>query len=225
MLSAPILKKIAPRGKPDLFDALINQEPTLVTKYGIDTPLRMSHFLAQTAHESGGFRTIVENLNYKVEALADVFGDRITDEQAEQFGRDDDTGQAANQAAIADIVYGGDWGEENLGNTEPGDGSKFLGRGLIQITGRSNYTRLADALGKSLDDTIAYLLTPAGAVESAAWFWKSHKLNERADRNDIEAVTKIINPALKGLTEREGFLTLARANLPDDVANTGTQTA
>jgi putative chitinase len=145
MASLAQLQKLAPGGKPEILGAIAELAPVLAEKYGINTPLRMAHFLAQTAHESGEFKVVEENLNYKTTALTAMFGSRITAEQAGKVGRNDATGQKADQAAIANIIYGGAWGAKNLGNTEEGDGTKFKGRGVIQLTGRANYTAFAKA--------------------------------------------------------------------------------
>jgi putative chitinase len=218
ILTQEILKKIAPGARADVVAALLKQETALSEKYSIDTVLRMAHFLAQTAQESAGFTATQENLNYRVQALKATFGSRITAAQAARVGRNDATGQKANQAAIADIVYGGAWGAKNLGNTQSGDGSKFIGRGLIQITGRSNYIAAAKVIRKSLDDVIAYLETPDGAVESAAWFWNSHKLNDLADDKDIDQITKVITGGDIGLADRKNYLKRATAALPAGLA-------
>jgi putative chitinase len=225
MLTQEILNKIAPDAKPDLVAALLEQEPVLNAKYAIDTPLRMAHFLAQTGHESGGFRTIVENLNYRVQALTATFGSRITAAQAAQYGRNDATGQKANQTAIADIVYGGAWGAKNLGNTQPGDGARFIGRGLIQITGRSNYTAASKVVDKALDETVTYFATPDGAVESAAWFWTARNLNALADDDDIVRITRAINGGTNGMDDRRAYLARAKAALPMSPSDTSQQVA
>jgi putative chitinase len=218
MLTREIVTQIAPGAKADVVAALLQQEPVLNGKYAINTALRMAHFLAQTGHESAGFTAIVENLNYRVQALTATFGSRITPDQAARYGRNDATGQKANQTEIANIVYGGPWGAKNLGNTQPGDGSKFLGRGLIQVTGRSNYTAAAAVIGKSLDDTVTYFATPDGAVESAAWFWTAHKLNDLADDDNIQQITRVINGGTAGLDDRQAYLARARAALGVDTA-------
>lgn len=213
MLTQEILNQIAPRAKPEVAAALLPQEPVLNQKYAINTPLRMAHFLAQTGHESAGFTAIVENLNYRVQALTATFGSRITAEQAARHGRNDASGQKANQAEIANVVYGGAWGVKNLGNTQPGDGSAFIGRGLIQVTGRANYTAAAAVIGKPLDEAVAYFTTPDGAVESAAWFWSARKLNALADADDVERITRVINGGTFGLAERRELLARAKAAL------------
>jgi putative chitinase len=207
------LQKLAPGGKPEILGAIAELAPVLAEKYGINTPLRMAHFLAQTAHESGEFKVVEENLNYKTTALTAMFGSRITAEQAGKVGRNDATGQKADQAAIANIIYGGAWGAKNLGNTEEGDGAKFKGRGVIQLTGRANYTSFAKAKGISVDEAAEYLKTPQGAVESAAWFWSSRGLNALADSDDITAVTKKVNGGTLGIDHRTELLNKAKSVL------------
>jgi putative chitinase len=207
------LQKLAPGGKPEILGAIAELAPVLAEKYGINTPLRMAHFLAQTAHESGEFKVVEENLNYKTTALTAMFGSRITAEQAGKVGRNDATGQKADQAAIANIIYGGAWGAKNLGNTDEGDGAKFKGRGVIQLTGRANYTAFAKAKGISVDEAAEYLKTPQGAVESAAWFWSSRGLNALADSDDITAVTKKVNGGTLGIDHRTELLNKAKSVL------------
>lgn len=214
MLTDAILKQIAPNARQDIVDALIAQEPVLIATYAINSARRLAHFLAQTAHESGGFRTIVENLNYSVQALTSLFGTaRISAGQAAQFGRNDAIHQPANQQAIANTIYGGTWGARNLGNTDAGDGWTFRGRGLIQVTGRSNYAAFAKSLSKTLDEAVNELETPAGAVISAGWFWDAHKLNPIADTDNITNVTHPINAGLAGLADRQRYLDAAKAAL------------
>jgi len=119
--------------------------------YGIDTPQRQAGFLSQIGHESGGLSILTENLNYRVEALMSMFGrHRISEADCKKYGRTKD--QPADQERIANLIYGGDWGVKNLGNTEPGDGWKYRGRGLKQLTGRDNYKRCGQALGVTLVD-------------------------------------------------------------------------
>lgn len=168
----------------------------------INTPRRMSHFIAQVGHESGGFARVVENLNYKVEALLSLFGrHRISEADARKYGRIDGK-QAANQEAIANCIYGGAWGGKNLGNTQPGDGWKFRGRSLIQVTGRSNYEACGKALGLDLINHPELLERPENAARAAAWFWSSKGLNKLADNDNIKAITAVINGGDNGLTDR-----------------------
>lgn len=200
-----------PRARPDIVDAMDHMAQILFDRYSINTRLRWAHFIAQTGHESGHFTTIQENLNYRNTALTAMFGSRITVEQANRVGRIEEPTtrkilQAANQTEIANIIYGGEWGRKNLGNDQPGDGSKYIGRGLIQLTGKSNYTQFAKFKDQPVDKIVEYLKTPWGAVESAAWFWLSRKLNEHADKDDVVTITRIINGGYNHLTERRKLL-------------------
>ena len=173
--------------------------------YEIITLHRVAQWLAQMGHESGDLRTTTENLNYRVSALTNMFGNRISTSDAARWGRNDQTGQRANQEQIANIIYGGEWGRRNLGNTQPGDGWKFRGRGLIQITGRHNYATCSLALygNTILLDEPEILAEPDGAVRSACWFWNTRKLNVPADAQDTRTVTKIINGGVTSLPDRQ----------------------
>lgn len=169
---------------------------------GITTPRREAHFLAQVGHESAGFTVVLENLNYKVEALLAKFSrSRISEADARKYGRIDGK-QPANQEGIANCIYGGAWGATNLGNTQPGDGWKFRGRGLMQITGRANYAACGKALGIDLLASPELLEQPATAARAAAWFWTSRGLNALADADDIAGITRKINGGTNGLDDR-----------------------
>lgn len=173
----------------------------------IDTPLRQAHFLAQIAVESAGFTRVRESLNYSVAGLLDVFGrHRISADDCERYGRT--PAHPANQPAIAERIYGGDWGRKNLGNTQPGDGALFIGRGLKQLTGRANYRACSrDLHGDDRLLTHPELLEePEAAAESAVWFWASHQLNRLADADNISAVTSVVNGGQNGLTDRKAWL-------------------
>lgn len=159
--------------------------------YDITTPHRIAAFLAQCAHESGGFTAIKENLNYRAETLSKVWPRLFPADIAQQY--------AHNQVAIANRAYGGRMGN---GDESSGDGFKFCGRGLIQITGRSNYQAFSDSLQMSIDDAPAYLATFEGAVQSACWFWEANNLNALADKGDILTLTKKINGGTLGLDDR-----------------------
>lgn len=169
---------------------------TLLKKNGINTPLRLAHFFAQADHESG-LKPKVENLNYSVLGLIDTFGSkRISHTQAYEYGRS--ANHSANQQAIANIVYGGTWGRENLGNTQPGDGWKYRGRGIFQVTGRSNYMQLT-AWAKSKGIQADYvenpdlLLNESDSIIAAVWYWNTRGLSMYADKDDVYSVSKIIN--------------------------------
>lgn len=150
-------------------------------------------FIAQIGHESGEFQHIVENLNYSAQGLRTTFPKYYGSVKAAQP-------HARQPAKIANYVY-----QNRMGNgpEASGDGWKFRGRGLIQITGRNNYTALAKAIGKSLDETIKYLETPDGAVVSAAWFWKVNGLRALSNPSEFTALTKRINGGINGLEHRK----------------------
>ena len=169
--------------------------------YEITTPRRIAGFLSQIAHESGKLETLEESLNYSADALIEKFGrHRISIADAKRYGRA--PGQRANQEAIANALYGGEWGRKNLGNFVHGDGWRFRGRGLKQLTGRTNYDKCGAAIGEDLLSYPDRLLLPVNAALSAGWFWKSNGLNEIADRGDVRQMTKVINGGTIGLPER-----------------------
>lgn len=169
--------------------------------FDITSPKRIVGFLSQIGHESQGLRKLEESLNYSTERLLAMFGPhRITVEQARKFGRR--PGQAANPEGIANAVYGGEWGRQNLGNTQPGDGYRYRGRGLKQLTGRRNYQRCGLALNEDFVNHPERLLMPVNAALSAGWFWESHGLNKAADRGDVIGMTRIINGGTNGLDQR-----------------------
>jgi putative chitinase len=175
-------------------------ERTMV-RYDITTPPRISAFLAQIGHESAGLTRFEENLNYSVAGLAMfVRWGRMTQADANRLGRA--PGRPADQQAIANIIYGGEWGRRNLGNTEPGDGWRCRGRGPKQLTGRRNYTRCGQALGLDLVGHPDLLLEPEHAMASAGWFWSDNRCNALADAGQFEALTERINGGTLGLTER-----------------------
>ena len=161
--------------------------------YDINTPPRVAAFVAQCAHESGGFKFLKENLNYKAESLARVWPKYFKDPAIAQK-------YAHNQEAIANRAYANRMGN---GDEASGDGWRFCGRGLIQLTGRSNYQAFADSIETDINDIPEYLATFEGAVQSACWFWESNNLNKWADAGDILTLTKKINGGTLGLAERQ----------------------
>ena len=200
------LKKLAPNAISEYREAFRNGESVL-TEYGInENPRRVAHFLAQLLHECRRLELRTESFNYSFDGLMDTFGSkRISKEVAEKLCRKQ--GRAAKQEEIANVVYGGKWGKDNLGNTEPGDGWRYRGRGMIQITGRANYKERGKPLGIDLVAKPDLVFDPAHALAIAAAFWKSRGCNELADKHDdARAVTKKINPGLHGLAEREKLL-------------------
>lgn len=179
-------------------------------EFSITSPADKAMFIAQVGHESSGFSRIVESLNYTPVALTTTFGThRITKYQADMLGRTPE--HPANQEAIANLVYGGDWGKKNLGNQNNGDGWKYRGRGLIQITGLSNYKSCGLALNLDLIRSPELLQQSINAVRSAAWFYVSRGCLSHS--SDINKVTRIINGGLNGLADRQQRLNRARAAL------------
>ena len=164
----------------------------LLPDYEINTPHRIAAFIAQCAHESGGFKFIKENLNYKAASLRTVFGKYFpTDDLANAY--------AKKPEMIANRVYASRMGN---GDEHSGDGYRFCGRGLIQLTGRSNYENFAASLEISPEEAADYLGTFEGAAQSACWFWERNNLNSVADAGDIKKMTKIINGGYIGLEDR-----------------------
>jgi putative chitinase len=164
----------------------------LLPDYDINTPQRIAAFVAQCAHESGGFTAIKENLNYRAVTLRKVF--------PRYFPNDDlANAYAGKPEMIANRVYGGRMGN---GDEHSGDGFRYCGRGLIQLTGHDNYQAFADSVEMSVTDVPDYLATFEGAVQSACWFWEKNNLNQLADAGDIVALTKRINGGTIGIEDR-----------------------
>ncbi|HDU3682809.1 TPA: glycoside hydrolase family 19 protein [Klebsiella aerogenes] len=179
-------------------------------EFGITAPLDQAMFIAQMGHESGGFTRLVENLNYAAESLVPTFGKhRITAQQAAALGRT--AKQSANQRAIANLVYGGEWGKKYLGNQVAGDGWKYRGRGLKQITGLSNYRKCGLALKLDLVTQPELLEQDENAARSAAWFFATSGCLVYS--GDVERITIIINGGKNGLDDRRRRFNLAKAVL------------
>jgi len=164
----------------------------LLPDYDINTPQRIAAFVAQCSHESGGFVALKENLNYRAVTLRKIFPKYFpTDELANAF--------AGKPEMIANRVYASRMGN---GDEHSGDGFRYCGRGLIQLTGKSNYQAFADSLEMNVEDVPDYLSTFEGAAQSACWFWESNNLNQWADKGDILTLTKRINGGTIGLEDR-----------------------
>jgi len=184
------LKQIIPKNKyhQHWFDVLSQ----LLPDYEINTPQRIASFLAQCAHESGEFVFIKENLNYRAATLLKVFPKYFPDlALASQY--------AGKPEHIANRVYANRMGN---GSEESGDGYRYCGRGLIQVTGHDNYTWFSDSLNITPEEASEYMETFEGAAQSACWFWETTNLNAMADRGDIKAMTKSINGGYIGLEDR-----------------------
>jgi putative chitinase len=186
------LKQIVP-GNPHIdhwYEALCE----ILPDYDIDTPQRVAAFLAQSAHESGGFKAIKENLNYRPETLIKLFKKYFDLPTAQHY-----CAMPNKQEAIANKIYANRMGN---GPEESGDGYRYCGRGLIQLTGKDNYTRYAQGTDQTVEEASEHLTTFEGCVQSAAWFWEANNLNQYADSGDILTMTKRINGGTIGLEDR-----------------------
>lgn len=171
-------------------------------RFGIDTKREVCSFLANIAVESAGLTRMTESLNYSVDGLLKTFGrHRISEADARRIGRKrGERGLTlARQEELANILYGGEWGARNLGNTEPGDGWRFRGYGPKQITGRHNCTEFGESIGMKVDDVPAFLRTREGGCMGAGWYWKSRNLDKFAATPGLKDDRRAINGGLHGL--------------------------
>lgn len=199
--TAETLSEIMPKASQENIDKYLGALNGEMSKFDINTPLRAAHFIAQLAHESGSFHYSSENLNYSAKALRAVFGKYFpTDELAEEYARQPEK--------IASRVYADRMGN---GDETSGEGWKYRGRGLIQLTGKDNYTNCGNATGMELVSNPDQLAENAdAAVAAAGWFWDMRKLNGYADADDVKAITKRINGGYNGLEDREAYLARAK---------------
>ena len=177
-------------------------------KYNINTTNRIAGFMAQCAHESNDFRVLEENLNYSVENLNRVFGRYFgtpPKRSAAEYAR--------NPQKIANYVYMDEFRSptSRLGNTQPGDGWKFRGGGIKQLTGRSNFARFGASIGMTADQAADYVRTKKGAFESACWFWQTNNLERFADRDDIDGMSRAVNGGDNGLVDRRNRYNRAKS--------------
>ena len=172
----------------DYYAALCKALP----RYDINTETRVAGFLAQCSHESNNFKVLRENLNYSADGLKRIFPKYFKDVDPDDYARQPEK--------IANRVYANRMGN---GDEESGDGWKYCGRGVIQLTGKDNYTKFAHDIGMTLDEVVTYLETIEGAIMSAAWYWNSRKINNAADSNDIVKMTKLVNGGTIGLEDRK----------------------
>lgn len=211
MLTKAQLKQVLP--KNPYVDQWHHALEQLLPDYDITSPQRIAAFVAQCSHESGGFMVLKENLNYKPAALTRLFHKYFpTEELASQY-----CAKPNKQEAIANRIYASRMGN---GDESSGDGFRFCGRGLIQLTGRSNYQNFADSLEMNINDVPEYLATFEGAAQSACWFWETNRLNRFVDNNDFRGLTKAINGGYIGLQDREHHYALAL-----QIFDSGTRTA
>jgi putative chitinase len=200
MITIELLQKVCPKTKKEVLEQYVASLNRVCKQYGIsDNHKRVAAFLAQVAHESGGFNFTKENLNYNAKALQSVFKKYYPTEK-------DAIVHERKPEQIANKVYASRMGN---GDEKSGDGWTYRGRGLIQLTGKENYTKFSESIKKPLKEAVDYLETPEGAVESAAWFWSKNKLNELCDKDDFVTLTKKINGGTNGLEDRKHHYEIA----------------
>ena len=170
----------------------------LFEKYEINTNNRIAGFMAQCAHESADFTTLEENLNYSEKALNSVFSRYFG------TGKENAAEYARKPEKIANYVYMDKYRSKQgaMGNVEDGDGWRFRGRGIKQLTGRNNYTAFGKSIGMTAEEAAEYVATSQGAIESACWFWATNNLAKFADAGDNVGLTKKINGGTIGLEDR-----------------------
>lgn len=202
------LLRIMPQAAANV-DVFLEPLNAAMAEFEIGTSARQAAFLAQVAHESKQLSALEENLNYRPQAILATFNTpkriRFTPAQAEQYGRTAD--HPADQPTIANIAYANRGGN---GDATSGDGWKYRGAGLIQLTFKNNQEACADHFGVPRDQIGTWLRTPEGACRSAARFWRQNGLNELADAGEFERITIKINGALNGQPDRVALWDTAR---------------
>lgn len=178
-------------------------------KYDITTVNRIASFMAQTAHESQDFRVLEENLNYSAERLVQVFPRYFGK------GKNNPADFARNPEKLANLVYMDVNRSKSgaLGNTQAGDGWRFRGGGIKQLTGRSNFTRFGQSIGMTAEEAADYVRTKKGAFESACWFWKTNGLAKFADADDIDGMSRKVNGGNIGIEDRRARYNRAKTIL------------
>jgi putative chitinase len=193
------MQAIFPRARVENLQRFTPALNAAMAEFGIDSQRRIAGFLAQCAHESGVFSVTVENLNYSAPGLLSVF--------PKYFDRDSAAAYARQPERIANRVYANRMGN---GAESSGDGWRFRGRGLIQLTGKTNYQNCGAGLGRDLIADPRYLELPEGAARSAGWYWRSRAINRAADADDIVLMTKLVNGGSHGLKERTEYYNNAK---------------
>lgn len=208
--ASALIARTAPRALPAYVQAFAGGDALLLA-HGIDRPLRLAHFLAQALHETGRGTVLFESLYYTTPArLLAIFGQG---NHSAAIRAEEVNGLLRNEAALAERVYGlGNPAKAHeLGNTQPGDGYRYRGGGLLQTTGRGNYRRLKDLTGVDYEGNPALVVDPGHALLPAVHEWSQGGLNIAADRDDIVAITRTINGGLNGLAERRDLFAEIRA--------------
>jgi putative chitinase len=211
-----ILRSVAPNAKSNYVDGFTNSQD-LLFQFGINTPLRISHFLAQVLHETGGGTVLFENLSYTTPArLLQIFG---IGHHSAAIRPEEIDGLIGNPQALAERVYGlgNPRKARELGNTRPGDGYRYRGAGALQTTGGANYKKMGDLSGVDFYGQPDLIVDPAHVLKPAIHEWDLGKLNAAADKNDIRTITRVINGGYNGITERQAWFDRIwrRANATD----------
>ncbi|MBN9550545.1 MAG: hypothetical protein J0H31_17145 [Alphaproteobacteria bacterium] len=196
------LAQLCPTGSKAIIDGIADNAH-LLDQSGINTPIRLRHFLARVCVETGGLRSLEENLNYSAQRLTQVWPNRFPTVAAA-------TPFAKNPQKLANSVYGG-----RLGNFKPNDGWTFRGSGLLQNTGRENFELVEDGTGLPVVDQPELLRTFPGALEAATIFWTKRNINALADKNDVAGVCKKVNGGTNGLADQKIWLAKAARIWPD----------
>lgn len=201
MITANDLRAIAGTTKRvQMHDDLAAAFNKYAAAYGVDNQKRAAEFLANVCHETGGFTKLAENLNYSVDGLLKTFGrHRISIADANRLGRSGK--RAAEQKAIANKIYGGDWGRTNLGNTQANDGWDFRGSGPGQVTGRANFAKVEKESRLPVVANPDLLRQPDSGMKAALILWQKWGLNEMADAGQTTAIRKRWNGGSLGLDE------------------------
>jgi putative chitinase len=200
---ADIVARLTRNAQPNYREAFAAGDRILAL-YGITTPLRVAHFLAQVLHETGGLTVLEENLSYRAERIVEVFG---PGRHSASVGLDEARALARNPPALAERVYGlgNPRKARELGNREPGDGFRYRGRGVLQTTGRANYRRLGQRAGVGFEASPELVVSAQHALSPALLEWSEGNLNAAADRNDIAAITRRINGGFNGFADRQAW--------------------
>jgi putative chitinase len=202
--AADVIAQLAPGAKPAYRDAFA-AGGTLLGQFAITTPLRLAHFLAQVLHETGGGTVLRESLFYTTQArLLAIFGEG---RHSAAIRPDEAAGLLRNDTGLAERVYGAGnpFKAKELGNTQPGDGFRYRGAGVLQTTGRANFRRMGQKSGVDFEAQPDLVIDPAHALKPALHEWDEGTLNDAADRNDIRAITIRINGGTNGLTDRQDW--------------------
>jgi putative chitinase len=191
---------LAPNIRSAYLQAFQTADAVLQEKQVNENSLRVAHFMAQVLHESDGLTILIENMNYSAERLIQVFPNRVTPAEASRL--------AHHPEDIANKVYGN---REDLGNNQDGDGFRFIGRGIMQLTGRDSYTRAGQAIDADLVGTPDLAFDPRFVLRIAVWEWDEKGCNAPADDDNIRRVTRLINGGQNGLASRQDWLRKTKA--------------